>query len=426
MTDTSGTQSSDQPIRLGVGLRFLLVSSFFITFGSFMVLPFMSIFLHEQLGMGLGGVGVLLGVASLIQFSGGMVGGVAADRFGLKRMMVLALVVRSVGFMLFLLALKWPPAAILALLLTACGAALYLPANKAYIVRGVDERRKALFLSLSNSAFNTGMAAGPLLSGLFILKAPMLVFSVTSVIFVAVTVLHATTLITDRTKGDYAPSNGGRERADAHRQPAKIRALLSAPMPIQALTIYIYMFFQNYLGVFVIGHHSATVYSLMLLVNAALVIVVQPLVASLVRVASYRTAIAVAFPAFGLGMLSIFRAGLPWLLLGVILISVGEIVLFLKNELEALRQLPNQPAIAFGYQRLATGVGAFVSGIVGGQIYARADTAGNDEIFWVYVAVQCVIGAALALALVGRSSFIRKARASTSQSATPTSSRVSP
>ncbi|MFD0431618.1 hypothetical protein ACFQ60_43700 [Streptomyces zhihengii] len=55
---------------LGGPLRFLLLSSFLIPLGSFMVLPFMSVFLHERLGMGLGAVGVVLAAASLVQFSG--------------------------------------------------------------------------------------------------------------------------------------------------------------------------------------------------------------------------------------------------------------------------------------------------------------------------------------------------------------------
>ncbi|WP_329812868.1 MFS transporter, partial [Streptomyces sp. GSL17-113] len=79
-------------------MRFLLLSSFLIPLGSFMVLPFMSVFLHERLGMGLGTVGVVLAVASLVQFSGGIVGGALADRIGLRRTMLWALLIRTAGF----------------------------------------------------------------------------------------------------------------------------------------------------------------------------------------------------------------------------------------------------------------------------------------------------------------------------------------
>jgi MFS family permease len=121
--------------------RFLLAGSFLITLGSFAVLPFMSVLLHERLGMKLGTVGVVLAIASLVQFSGGAVGGALAERIGLRRTMLLALAIRTVGFA-FLPGLRHAYIAVAALFLVSCGAALYVPANKAYLVHHVDEARR--------------------------------------------------------------------------------------------------------------------------------------------------------------------------------------------------------------------------------------------------------------------------------------------
>ncbi|GAA3310480.1 hypothetical protein GCM10020295_77690 [Streptomyces cinereospinus] len=176
---------------LGGPPRFLLLSSFLIPLGSFMVLPFMSVFLHERLGMGLGTVGVVLAVASLVQFSGGVVGGALADRIGLRRTMLAALVVRTAGFVGLLLALRWPPLAVGALVLTCCGAALYLPANKAYLVHGVDDEHRPAFLSAGNAALNAGMAVGPLIAGPFVLSSPGRLFVAVTALFVLVTAGHA-------------------------------------------------------------------------------------------------------------------------------------------------------------------------------------------------------------------------------------------
>jgi MFS family permease len=142
--------------------RFLLVSSFLIALGGFAVLPYMSVVLHQLLGMSLGAVGVVLGVASLLQFAGSLVGAAVAERIGLQRTMLLALVIRTAGFAGFIVALRWPGAAIAALVLTASGAALCLPANKAYLLLGVDMRLRPRLLSASNSAINAGIALGPL------------------------------------------------------------------------------------------------------------------------------------------------------------------------------------------------------------------------------------------------------------------------
>ncbi|SHG69095.1 MFS transporter [Streptoalloteichus hindustanus] len=401
-----GSESTRRP-RLPPGLRFLIASSFLIPFGSFMVLPFMSIFLHQRLGMSLGWVGFVLAAASLIQFSGGVVGGAVAERLGLKRTMVLALVVRTAGFALFVAAMAWSAAAVPALLLTACGAALYLPANKAYIVRSTDEERKPLFLSVSNSALNAGMALGPLVAGLLILDAPLLVFGVTTGIFVVMTVCHVVVLAGEPAADEPEASGDGGSAADAPPG-AKVllaaagRSALTAPFLVNALTIYVYMFFQNYMGVFTAAHHSPEVYSLLLLVNAGGVILLQPLAAKAIGKLSYRWAIAVSFAAFGCGMAVLAQAGLVAVFLGTALITLGEVVLFLKNELAALERSPDRPALAFGQQRLAAGVGAFVSGVVGGQLYELAVAGGGDRWFWVVCAAQCGLVALVGGLLVRR------------------------
>ncbi|NEE49728.1 MFS transporter, partial [Streptomyces sp. SID8455] len=67
---------------------FLLAGSFLITLGSFAVLPYVSVLLHQRLGLGLGTVGFVLAVASLIQFAGGVVAGPVAARIGLRRSML--------------------------------------------------------------------------------------------------------------------------------------------------------------------------------------------------------------------------------------------------------------------------------------------------------------------------------------------------
>ncbi len=140
--------------------RALLAASFLITLGSFAVLPYMSVLLHRRLGLGLGAVGFVLAVASLIQFAGGVVAGPVTGRIGLRRAMLLALALRTAGFAAFVPGLGSPALAVGALLLVSAGAALYLPANKAYLVDGASEAARPRLLSASGSAFNAGMALG--------------------------------------------------------------------------------------------------------------------------------------------------------------------------------------------------------------------------------------------------------------------------
>ncbi|MFF9627997.1 MFS transporter [Streptomyces fradiae] len=436
-------------------LRFLLLSSFLIPLGSFMVLPFMSVFLHERLGMGLGAVGVVLAVASLVQFSGGVVGGALADRIGLRRTMVWALVVRTAGFTGLVLALRWPPLAVAALVLTCCGAALYLPANKAYLVRGVDDERRPAFLSAGNAALNAGMAVGPLVAGPFVLSSPGWLFVAVTTLFALVTVGHIRlpTAAEDREgggpdgrgpqvgpdgpddtdrpdgpedadrrngRGETTPQDGRgattaqdgrgrpvpqpgldrRGRRTRRHRPGRWAGEAALPFAANALAFYLYFHFQHFLAVYAVERASSTFYSLVLLLCFTLVIVVQPLASGLIRRMPYATALTVGFAGLAAGLAVLAVGTRPALLAGGALITLGDIVLFLKNDLEALRRSSRSDAVVFGRQRLAAGLGACASGLVGGQLYGL--TAGHTGWFWLLAAAQCLALPPILLALRGR------------------------
>ncbi|MFE2194177.1 MFS transporter [Streptomyces olivaceus] len=371
-------------------LRFLLLSSFLIPLGSFMVLPFMSVFLHERLGMGLGAVGVVLAVASLVQFSGGVVGGALADRIGLRRTMLWALVVRTAGFAGLLLALRWPPLAIWALVLTCCGAALYLPANKAYLVHGVDDERRPAFLSAGNAALNAGMAVGPLIAGPFVLSSPGWLFAAVTALFLAVTVGHA------RLPGTTAEhSTGSQETAPS----GLLAGVAPLPFAANALAFYLYFHFQHFLAVYAVERASSAFYSMVLLLCFTLVIVVQPLASGLIRRMPYAVALAVGFTGLAAGLAVLAAGTRAALLAGGALITLGDIVLFLKNDLEALRRSPRSDAVVFGQQRLAAGLGACASGVLGGQLYGLGERAGHTGWFWLLAAAQCLLLPPLLLTL---------------------------
>ncbi|MEV5884728.1 MFS transporter [Streptomyces sp. NPDC052020] len=373
-------------------LRFLLLSSFLIPLGSFMVLPFMSVFLHERLGMGLGTVGVVLAVASLVQFSGGIVGGALADRIGLRRTMLWALIIRTAGFAGLLSALRWPPLAVGALVLTCCGAALYLPANKAYLVHGVDDERRPAFLSAGNAALNAGMAVGPLVAGPFVLSSPGWLFVAVTALFVLVTAGHAR----------LPPAAGQEQPGGRAAEQGLLAGVAVLPFAANALAFHLYFHFQHYLAVYAVEQASSAFYSLVLLLCFALVIVVQPLASGLIRRMSYASALTAGFAGLAAGMAVLAIGTRPALLAGGALITLGDIVLFLKNDLEALRRSPRSDAVVFGQQRLAAGLGACTSGVLGGQLYGLAEHAGSTGRFWLLAAAQCLVLPPVLLALRDR------------------------
>ncbi|MEU0741489.1 MFS transporter [Streptomyces sp. NPDC006134] len=382
-------------------LRFLLLCSFLIPLGSFMVLPFMSVFLHERLGMGLGTVGVVLAAASLVQFSGSVAGGALADRIGLRRTMLWALAVRTAGFAGLLAALRWPPLAVGALVLTCCGAALYLPANKAYLVHGVDDERRPAFLSAGNAALHAGMAVGPLVAGPFVLSAPGWLFAAVTALFLAVTAGHARLPDADGKDGKDG-KDGERPSAPGGARRGPLSGVAVLPFAATVLAFYLYFHFQHFLAVYAVERASGTFYSLVLLLCFVLVIVVQPLASGLIRRMPYATALAAGFAGLAAGLAVLAIGTRPALLAGGALITLGDIVLFLKNDLEALRRSPRSDAVVFGRQRLAAGIGACASGVLGGQLYGLTEHAGHTGWFWLLAAAQCLLLPAVLPALRDR------------------------
>ncbi len=376
-------------------LKFLILSSFLIPFGSFMVLPFVPILLTRHNHMDMAAVGWVLGFASLIQFGGGFIGGVVAERLGLKRTMLLALTVRTLGFALLLASLERADWLIPAVIIIATGAALYLPANKAYIVNAVPVSERPLFLSLSSSALNAGMAMGPLVGGLFLLGNSEVLFWVIFVVFVVLTLAHWAFVDSAAQVSKHPPRAGK----------VSYLKLMGVPFALNALAFYGYFFFQNYMGPYTTSLHSAGLYGGLLTVNALLVFFGQPLLSKVIAEASYRASMFFSFMMLSLSMYFLSIGSVWALIVGTVMITFAEMVLFLKGDLEILNAVPDKPAFAFGMQRLSAGLGAFVSALIGGALYDYMQNNQQLGTFWSVLAIQALVVAVVVLAVL---SFKRK------------------
>ncbi|WSL54764.1 MFS transporter [Streptomyces sp. NBC_01725] len=407
---------------------FLLGASFLITLGSFAVLPYMSVLLHERFGLGLGVVGAVLAVASLVQFSGGVVGAALAARIGLRATMLVALAVRTAGFAAFVPGLTRPLVAVGALFLVSCGAALYLPANKAYLVAGCGPERRPGLLAASGSAFNAGIALGPPAAAPFVLTSPAGLFTGVAVLFALVGAGHlllpwvadevevargteeAEGEGEEKGKGELEGgeasgrhgSHGSHGSQGRHGHPS---ASALPPFAFTVLAVYVFMFFQHYLALYAVPRTSAAFYGFVLMGYAILLVVAQPLSARRLAALPYATALRIGFGAMAVGTAVLALGGRAGIAVGAVLLCLGEIVLFLKNDLEALDRSAAPSATVFGRQRLAAGLGAFAAALVGGQLYGAAERASAVPVFWLLVSAQAVL---LPLLLVVRVAGTRR------------------
>jgi predicted MFS family arabinose efflux permease len=357
--------------------RFLLVSSFVITLGSWAVLPYMAVLLHDRQGLGLGLVGTILAVASFVQFAGCVAGAGVAAWLGLQRTLLVALVLHVAGFAGFLAGVRWPVVTVAGLFSLCCGAALYLPAAKAYLVAGVSAPDRPRLLAASSSALTGGLALGPVAAGPVVLDSPVIVFGLVTVLFGGLTVGH--TLL---------PRETERQSEQRWRVLSGIPVL---PFCVTVLTLYLHMFFYYYLPVYTVPRASATFYGVVLMGHSLILVLLQPLLADRIGRMTYRRAIVIGFGLMAAGMTVLSLDTRVAIAAGAVVICLGEVVLFLKNDLEALARSTRSSAVVFGQQRLAFGIGAAASSLLGGAGYAALDSGGHAPLFWLVVAAQCLL-----------------------------------
>ncbi|MFA5311939.1 MAG: MFS transporter [Methanomassiliicoccales archaeon] len=137
--------------------------------GFAMVIPFLSMYLHNDLGISMSLVGLLLLCTSLIGSLGNIIGGELCDRLGRKRIMMIGLLWRTAAFVLIAVAIGAGShyliiAALVAL--SSFGGSLFDPASNAMIADIVEPSKRLEAYGMLRIGQNIGWAAGPMIGGL--------------------------------------------------------------------------------------------------------------------------------------------------------------------------------------------------------------------------------------------------------------------
>ncbi|WP_281290695.1 MFS transporter [Streptomyces sedi] len=368
----------------------LLVGGFLVNVGTFAVYPYLAVLLRDRLGVGMAAVGVVLGVATLVQFASAPLTAALAERMGLRRALVLATALYTAGALTYLAGVRVPALTVVGLFLSCAAGALYSPAFRSAMVRTGGAAERPRLVSAGNAAGNLGIALGPV-AGAFFLHRPSLLFGVTSVLYTLLAAGHLAL------RPDSEP--GRAPEAEPFRR--MLRGLAWVPFTVTVVTHYLYMQFYQYLSVYVTGRLPTTGYGLVMMGYSLGLAVLQPLLASRVGAVRHTAAMGVGFGCMAVGLGAFATGGPVGIAAGAAALSLGTAVLFLKNDLEAIALSDRSVTVTFGQQRLAVGVGALLSGVVGGALYGAFERAGAAEAFWLSAAAQCVALPPLAL-LLGR------------------------
>lgn len=148
----------------------LLGSQFVFNIGFYAVVPFLALFLRDDMLLSGGLIGLILGLRTFSQQGMFILGGTLADRYGAKAIILAGCVVRVAGFLLLACgASLW--AIILGACLTGVGGALFSPSIEALLARAGThsqangKRSRAEWFALFAVCGELGAVIGPVAGG---------------------------------------------------------------------------------------------------------------------------------------------------------------------------------------------------------------------------------------------------------------------
>jgi MFS transporter, DHA1 family, multidrug resistance protein B len=138
-----------------------------ITF--WMFFPFLTIYFAEEFGKSR--AGLLLIFSQFFSVMANLMGGYCADRFGRKRMMVLASIGQGLSFLVFALSdsplLHSPLLGFCAFAAAGVFGSFYWPASQAMVADLVDEKHRSGVFAIFYTSINVAVVVGPILGAIF-------------------------------------------------------------------------------------------------------------------------------------------------------------------------------------------------------------------------------------------------------------------
>ncbi|MGK9283135.1 MFS transporter [Sinorhizobium meliloti] len=180
---------ADQLLGIPRHIRLLLLLQFLMSLSTFTAMPLMAVHMADNLSLAAGVIGTVFTIHLALGRALPVITGPVVDRFGFRNLMVLGLLGRAAGFILFTMA-AGASGAISATLLIGLGTAAYESAVYGVFGRQPDETVTRVFI-LNNFALNLGVVVGPALGTIFVFHDTLLPFRAAALFFVVLGIWSA-------------------------------------------------------------------------------------------------------------------------------------------------------------------------------------------------------------------------------------------
>ncbi|MCE5257327.1 MAG: MFS transporter [Spirochaetaceae bacterium] len=311
----------------------LFVASVVNSIGTF-VFPFMTLYLTGKLGMSQGDTGKFMMLLSIIYIPGNFIGGKLSDRFGRKRVMIIAQVVSAVlyipcGFTVFSRFVPW------LILVSVFFDGITDPARSAMMTDLTTPENRRTAFSLTYLGHNLGFAVGSLIAGfLFESAASWLFWGNAAGVLAATVIVGLKVPETKPTQKQIDDTIGSGSTEEAHKGNL-LQALGSRPFLILYTLLtacYGFVYTQHRFALplqtkATFGASGSAIFGSLMTLNAVLVIIFSTSVMSLTKKWKPINAVALSglFFAVGFGMIG-FAHNVWMIYLSTVIWTFGEII----------------------------------------------------------------------------------------------------
>lgn len=363
----------------------LLIGTVFIRTASFMTVPFIALYLHNELHASPLEIGLAIGVAPLFGTIGGFVGGYLTDRFGRKVVLVTTLLVWALVFAGFGLVSTTEAFIVLSALNGLCRA-FFDPSTQALMLDFTEpDKRKRLF-SLRYTAINIAAVLGPL-AGVTIAQAGSspIPFFITAVMYG----LYALYLFLLMNHYEMRQVKLGEKMNMWHMlQTVAHDKRLGYIIAGGAFVLIGFSQFDSTLPQVVNMNieDGIKLFSVLIAINAAVVLLLQLPVSILMERISNETAVYAGVIVLALGLIIFNFAHAAWLyIVGIIVFTMGEILIMPLSGVLIDQIAPeDQKGTYMGAAQLRT-MGSFIGPILGGWLLTHL----ADGMYVMLAALTC-------------------------------------
>ncbi|ATP39876.1 MFS transporter [Solibacillus sp. R5-41] len=362
----------------------ILSGTIFARTASFMAIPFLALYLHNQLQASPSLIGLTVGVAPLFATFGGLVGGYLTDRFNRKNVIISTVFVWSLTFLGFALA----PSAIYFVMLNALNGlcrSFFEPGTQALMIDFTEDAKKRRLFSVRYTAINIAAVLGPLL-GVWVssMSSASVPFMITGIMYGIYGVFLFIVLNRYEMKQQ--------KLAAGHR----IGAIIGAVRKDQKLLYFIaggilitfgYAQFDSTLPQLIDMkvEDGVKLFSYVIVANSITVLALQlPLTIMIEKMSIYKS-LKIGVMIFSVGLLLLGFSDNAWMFIGsMVIFSIGEIFCFpmMNAVIEEIAPI-DQKGIYLGAGQLKN-LGGFIGPVVGGWMLVVT-------VDWMYVVISFVM-----------------------------------